>query len=76
MKQLSTGVANSVTVRAEYPNEKGMLVKILNVISKSGGDMAAIDVVSIGKNTMTRDITINTSGNDHSQLIIDSIFFQ
>jgi malate dehydrogenase (oxaloacetate-decarboxylating) len=73
MKQFSTGVANSVTVRAEYPNEKGMLVKILGVISKSGGDMAAIDVVSIGKNSMTRDLSINTSGNEHSQLIIDSI---
>ena len=73
MRQLSTGVANSVTVRAEYPNEKGMLVKILGIISDNGGDMAAIDVVSIGKNSMTRDLTINTTGNEHSQKILDSI---
>ena len=40
------GGANSITVRLEYINSKGMLAKILKKISDVNGDMAGIDAVS------------------------------
>ena len=69
-KNTKPGVANSITIRAQYPNIPGMLAKILNTISKNKGDMSAIDVVSIEGNSIVRDLTINTSGNDHAEKII------
>ena len=39
------GGANSITVRLEYVNSKGMLAKILKKISNVNGDMAGIDVI-------------------------------
>ena len=69
-KNIKPGVANSITIRAQYPNIPGMLAKILNTISKNKGDMSAIDVVSIEGNSIVRDLPINTSGNDHAEKII------
>jgi len=69
-KNIKPGVANSITIRAQYPNIPGMLAKILNTISKNKGDMSAIDVVSIEGDNIVRDLTINTSGNEHAEKII------
>ena len=65
--------ANSITIRAKYPNTTGMLAKIINTISNNGGDMSAIDVVSIEGDYIVRDLTINTNGNDHAEKIIDKL---
>ena len=72
-KNIKPGVANSITIRAQYPNITGMLAKIISTISKNKGDMSAIDVVSIEGNNITRDLTINTSGDDHADKIIEKL---
>ena len=72
-KNIKPGVANSITIRAKYPNTTGMLAKIINTISKNGGDMSAIDVVSIEGDFIVRDLTINTKGNDHAEKIIEKL---
>ncbi len=73
MTSPSPGVAYSITVRAEYPNNPGMLGLITSAIGRCGGDAAAIDVVSTSDGKMIRDFTINTSGEDHSRSVIESI---
>ncbi len=73
MEVPSPGVAYSITVRAEYPNKPGMLGLITSAIGELGGDAAAIDVVSINGGNMIRDFTINTSGEEHSREVIESI---
>lgn len=72
-KNIKPGVANSITIRAKYPNLPGMLANILNTISKNKGDMSAIDVVSISDVNIVRDLTINTSGNEHAEIIINKL---
>tara|TARA_Y100000590_G_scaffold294367_1_gene331708 strand:- start:3401 stop:4855 length:1455 start_codon:yes stop_codon:yes gene_type:complete len=72
-KNIKPGVANSITIRAKYPNTTGMLAKIINTISNNGGDMSAIDVVSIEGDYIVRDLTINTNGNDHAEKIIEKL---
>ena len=73
MSENSFGGANSITVRLEYKNIKGMLAKILNIVSKVNGDMAGIDVVSIGNKKIVRDLTINASNSKHEEEILKSI---
>ena len=67
------GIAHSITIRAEYANEVGKLGNITLVISESGGDIGAVDIVSTRQNTITRDITINARDSSHMDYIIDAI---
>ena len=43
----------SQTVRLEINNKPGMLGKVTSAIGKAGGDIGAIDLVEVGKSTMT-----------------------
>ena len=67
------GVAYSITVRSEYPNEPGMLGKITSAIGNAGGSAQGVDVVQISKGRMIRDFTVNTYGHDHAIEIVEAI---
>ncbi len=59
-----------MTIRAEYPNEIGMLAKITSAIGKAGGDIGAIDIVSSSREIIIRDITVNAKDIQHGQEIV------
>ena len=63
----------SQTVRLEITNKPGMLGKITSAIGKAGGDIGAIDLVEVGKGTMTRDITFKARDDRHGQQVVDRI---
>lgn len=67
------GVAYSITVRSEYPNDPGMLGKITSAIGEAGGSAQGVDVVQTTKGRMVRDFTINTSGHDHAGQVVEAI---
>ena len=73
MSNGNLGGANSITIRLEYKNKKGMLAEILKVVSEVGGDMAGIDVISIKGETIVRDLTINASDSTHEEKIVSAI---
>ena len=66
-------IAHSITIRAEYANEVGMLGSITSAISDSKGDIGAIDIVSTKPNIIVRDITINARDSSHINQIVDTI---
>jgi malate dehydrogenase (oxaloacetate-decarboxylating) len=63
----------SLTVRLEIDNQPGMLGKVTSAIGKGGGDIGAIDVVSVGKRTITRDITFKARDEPHGQQVVDRL---
>ena len=65
--------SHSLTVRLTIQNKPGMLGKVTSAIGKGGGDIGAIDLVEVGKNTITRDITFKTSGERHAQQVVERI---
>ena len=67
------GVAYSLTIRAEYENDPGMLGRITSVIGFAEGDIHALDVVAVSNGKMTRDITVNAREVEHGQEIIDAV---
>jgi malate dehydrogenase (oxaloacetate-decarboxylating) len=67
------GVAYSITVRAEYPNNPGMLGRITSAIGEAGGDASAIDVVSTARGVIVRDLTINARSIKHGEEIAAAI---
>jgi malate dehydrogenase (oxaloacetate-decarboxylating) len=49
--------SHSLTVRLQITNKPGMLGKVTSALGKGGADIGAIDVIEVGKTTITRDIT-------------------
>jgi len=63
----------SVTLRVKIHNKPGKLGELTTAIGKAGGDIEGIDIVSVGKDFLIRDITVNASSETHDKQIIDSL---
>jgi malate dehydrogenase (oxaloacetate-decarboxylating) len=63
----------SMTVRLEITNRPGMLGKVTSAIGKAGGDIGAIDLVEVGKDTITRDLSFKASDERHAHEVIERI---
>jgi malate dehydrogenase (oxaloacetate-decarboxylating) len=69
----SPSASYSLTVRIEVVNRPGMLGKVTSAIGKLGGDIGAVDLVEVGKSTMTRDISFKATDEKHGQQVVDRI---
>ncbi len=63
----------STTVRLEITNRPGMLGKVTSAIGEAGGDIGAIDLVEVGKGTITRDLTFKARDEGHAHQVIERI---
>jgi malate dehydrogenase (oxaloacetate-decarboxylating) len=50
----------SLTLRVKLSSRAGTLGEVATAIGKAGGDIGAIDIVSVGRDHIIRDITVNT----------------
>ena len=69
----SPSASYSLTVRLEITNRPGMLGQVTSAIGKAGGDIGAIDLVQVGKSTITRDLTFKARDERHGQQIVERI---
>ncbi len=69
----SPSASYSLTVRLEITNKPGMLGQVTSAIGKAGGDIGAIDLVQVGKSTITRDLTFKARDEPHGQQIVERI---
>ena len=63
----------SLTLRIRIHNEPGKLGEITTAIGKAGGDIEGIDIVSVGKDFLVRDITVNASSEKHDEEILAAL---
>jgi malate dehydrogenase (oxaloacetate-decarboxylating) len=63
----------SLTLRLKIHNHPGKLGELTTAIGKAGGDIDAIDIVSVGKDFLIRDITVNAYSEQHDQEIVEVI---
>lgn len=63
----------SLTLRVKIHNKPGQLGKITTAIGLAGGDIEGIDIVSVGKDFLIRDITVNAASENHDQQILQSV---
>src|SRR5215207_5761390 len=63
----------SVTLRVEFPHQPGSLGKILTAVGDVGGMVGAVDIVRIGGERSTRDLTVNARDPEHARQIADTI---
>lgn len=63
----------SLTLRIKIHNRPGKLGEITTAIGRAGGDIEAIDIVSVGKDFLIRDITVNASSEKHDEEIVSAV---
>jgi malate dehydrogenase (oxaloacetate-decarboxylating) len=63
----------SLTLRVRIQNQPGKLGEITTAIGKAGGDIEGIDIVSVGKDFLIRDITVNAASETHDKEIVRSV---
>lgn len=63
----------SLTLRVKIHNRPGKLGQLTTAIGAAGGDIEAIDIVSVGKDFLIRDITVNASSEKHDQEIVEAV---
>ncbi|MEE8291599.1 MAG: NAD-dependent malic enzyme, partial [Candidatus Tectomicrobia bacterium] len=71
--EVTPSASYSVTLRVELANRPGMLGKLTSRIGELGGDIGAVDIVSVEQGRMVRDLTINCRDNEHAKNLVDAI---
>jgi malate dehydrogenase (oxaloacetate-decarboxylating) len=59
--------------RLQIDKERTTIGDIAATIERTSGDVVGIDVISSGRTSTVRDITVNVFDQKHSQLIVDSL---
>ncbi|MCD9188469.1 MAG: ACT domain-containing protein [Pyrinomonadaceae bacterium] len=63
----------SVTLRIKIHNRPGKLGEITTAIGRAGGDIEAVDIASVGKDFLIRDITVNAASESHDEEIVSAV---
>jgi malate dehydrogenase (oxaloacetate-decarboxylating) len=63
----------SLTLRAKLASRTGTLGEVTTAIGRAGGDIGAIDIVSVGPDAIVRDITVQASSSEHGQEIVQAL---
>src|SRR5215204_5206423 len=63
----------SVTLRVKIQNTPGKLGENTTAIGRAGGEIEGIDIASVGKDFLIRDITVNASSETHDKEIVASL---
>ncbi|MDA8338093.1 MAG: NAD-dependent malic enzyme, partial [Nitrospiraceae bacterium] len=63
----------SITLRIEVINKPGMFGRVATAIGNVGGDIGAVDIVSVGKGVIVRDINVNARDETHEKEIVESV---
>ena len=66
-------VSNSLTIRVQFKNDSGMLGRLASEVGRLGGDIGAVDLVSVGDGLMVRYLTVNCRDDEHAAALIAGI---
>ena len=61
------------TLRVKLTNRPGTLGEVTTAIGRAGGDIGAIDIVSVSRGTMIRDITFTAGSLEHVREITEAV---
>ena len=65
--------SNSLTLRVKLSSRTGTLGELTTAIGRAGGDIGAIDIVSVGPDSVIRDISVNAGSAEHGEQIIKEV---
>src|SRR6266436_4260426 len=63
----------SLTLRIKLASRTGTLGELTTAIGRAGGDIGAIDIVTVGADSVIRDISVNAGSSEHGKKIIEAV---
>src|SRR3954454_2919561 len=64
--------SNSLTLRVRLASRTGTLGELTTAIGRAGGDIGAIDIVTVGPDSVIRDISVNAGSSEHGKIICEA----
>src|SRR5215204_264806 len=71
--QPTPSASYSLTLRVKLSSRAGSLGELTMAIGRAGGDIGAIDIVTVGNNYIIRDITVSSISSTHGEQIVETI---
>ena len=62
-----------MTLRVKLSTRAGSLGELTMAIGRAGGDIGAIDIVTVGSDYVIRDITVSSASTKHAQEIVNAV---
>ncbi len=63
----------SLTLRVKLSSRSGTLGEVTTAIGRVGGDIGAIDIVSVSHDWIVRDISVNARSSEHDAEIVEAV---
>jgi malate dehydrogenase (oxaloacetate-decarboxylating) len=71
--QSTPSASYSLTLRVKLSTRAGTLGQLATAIGRAGGDIGAIDIVSVSNDFIIRDVTVNTASSEHEETIVEAV---
>jgi malate dehydrogenase (oxaloacetate-decarboxylating) len=62
-----------LTLRVRLSSRAGSLGELTTAIGRAGGDIGAIDIVTVGNNYIIRDVTVSSASSKHGEQIVEAV---
>src|SRR5882724_7230979 len=63
----------SLTLRIKLASRTSTLGELTTAIGRAGGDIGAIDIVTVGADSVIRDISVNAGSSEHGSKIVEAV---
>jgi malate dehydrogenase (oxaloacetate-decarboxylating) len=63
----------SLTLRVRLSSRAGSLGELTMAIGRAGGDIGAIDIVTVGNDYIIRDLTVSSISSKHGEQIVEAV---
>jgi malate dehydrogenase (oxaloacetate-decarboxylating) len=71
--QPTPSASYSLTLRVRLSSRAGSLGELTVAIGRAGGDIGAIDIVTVGNDYIIRDITVSSVSSKHGEQIVEAV---
>src|SRR4026208_1981438 len=71
--QPTPSASYSLTLRVKLSSRAGSLGELTMAIGRAGGDIGAIDIVTVGNDYILRDITVSSVSSKHGEQIVEAV---
>jgi malate dehydrogenase (oxaloacetate-decarboxylating) len=73
MESSTPSASYSLTLRVRLSSRAGTLGELTTAIGRAGGDIGAIDIVSVNPDWIVRDISVNARSSEHGEQIVAGV---
>ncbi|HYE16400.1 MAG TPA: malic enzyme-like NAD(P)-binding protein [Pyrinomonadaceae bacterium] len=70
MTQNTPSASFAFTLRVKLSSRPGTLGELTTALGRVGADIGAIDIVSVGRDAIVRDVTVNAASTEHAEQIV------